>query len=80
MNSSQQVIINASLPPVNPVIPIPPQIGTSNEKIQEPDPFKVERNNGDVSVRLINPVLIEILRRYLQAESLYEINPKVVLI
>lgn len=67
--------MNISNLPVNPVIP---QIGNSNEKIQEPDPFKVERNNGDVSVRLINPVLIEILRRYLQAESLYERNPKVV--
>lgn len=75
MNISQQVpIFNTNLL-VNPVIP---QTGTSNERIQEPDPFKVERNNGDVSVRLINPVLIEILRRYLQAESLYERNPKVV--
>ncbi|CAG8680207.1 8283_t:CDS:10, partial [Rhizophagus irregularis] len=74
MNISQQVpIFNTNLP-VNPVIP---QTGTSNERIQEPDPFKVERNNGDVSVRLINPVLIEILRRYLQAESLYERNPKI---
>ncbi|RIA83802.1 P-loop containing nucleoside triphosphate hydrolase protein [Glomus cerebriforme] len=44
--------------------------------IQEPDPFKLERDNGDAFVRLINPGLIETLRRYLQAESLYERNPK----
>jgi hypothetical protein len=41
-------------------------------------PFKIERDNGNVFIRLINPGLKEILRRYLQIEKLYERNPKVV--
>ncbi|CAB4399722.1 unnamed protein product [Rhizophagus irregularis] len=74
MNISQQVLIFNTNLLVNPVIS---QTETSNERIQESDPFKVERNNGNVSIHLINPVLIEILRRYLQAESLYKRNPKI---
>ncbi|RIA83803.1 P-loop containing nucleoside triphosphate hydrolase protein [Glomus cerebriforme] len=67
-------------------IPVPPMANINlpvnlvqplNGNVQEPDPFKLERDNGDTFVRLINPGLIETLRRYLQAESLYERNPKV---
>ena len=54
------------------------RIGISDGNIQESEPFNVERENGDMFVRLINPGLIEVLRKYLQAESLYERSPKVV--
>ncbi|RIA96185.1 P-loop containing nucleoside triphosphate hydrolase protein [Glomus cerebriforme] len=60
----------------NNIIPIQ-HPGISNENTQETEPFKVEHENGDTFVRLIHHTLIEILRRYLQAESLYERHPKI---
>lgn len=54
------------------------RVGTSGEQIQISDPFKVERENDEVFIRLINTGLKDLLRRYLQAEDFNERYPKVV--
>lgn len=54
------------------------QADTSNEKIQESAPFRVERDNDDVFVRILDSALVNTLRGYLQSENLYELKPKVV--
>jgi hypothetical protein len=70
---------------MDPFVPLPvlpvrnaPNILDGNAK--EPDAFKIERDDGDTFVRLLNPNLINALRRYVRRESLYDLNPKVIII
>ncbi|GBC06445.1 hypothetical protein RclHR1_06830013 [Rhizophagus clarus] len=53
------------------------QADTSDGKIQESAPFRVERDNEDVFVRIIDSALIKTLRTYVQSENLYMHKPKI---
>ncbi|CAB5186384.1 P-loop containing nucleoside triphosphate hydrolase protein [Rhizophagus irregularis] len=53
------------------------QADACGEKIQESSPFRVECDDGDVFVCIIDSALKETLRKYLKVEDLYELKPKI---
>lgn len=55
------------------------QADACGEKIQESAPFRVECDDGDVFVCIIDSALKETLRKYLKIEDLYELKPKVLM-